>query len=118
MIDAKGKMIFTAFLIYPGLSSADYQKAIECGPSYMAAEDSYENLLDMAGWKLVDRFNLSSEFFETLQVGLGNELDHNEALEKLLGKNEVLHRLNRTRSYIKGLEQGFIRRELFHVIPA
>ncbi len=84
----------------------------------MSTEDSYENLLDVAGWKLIDRVNLSSEFFKTLQVMLGNELDHNEALEKLLGKDEALRRLNRTRSYIEGLEQGFIRRELFHVVPA
>jgi ubiquinone/menaquinone biosynthesis C-methylase UbiE len=118
VINANGKMIFTVILISPGLSSANYQKAIECGPSFMAAEDSYEILLDMAGWKLIDRVNLSSEFFETLQVGLGNELDHNEALEKLLGINEALRRLNRTRSYIKGLEQGYIRRELYHVVPA
>ena len=118
VINANGKMIFTVILKSPGLSPADNQKAIECGPSFMATEDSYENLLDVAGWKLIDRVNLSSEFFETLQVMLGNELDHNEALEKLLGKDEALRRLNRTRSYIEGLEQGFIRRELFHVIPA
>jgi len=118
VINANGKMIFTAILISPGLSPAENQKAIERGPSFMAAEDSYENLLDVAGWKLIDRVNLSSEFFETLQVMLGNELDYNEALEKLLGKDEALRRLNRTRSYIEGLEQGFIRRELFHVVPA
>ncbi len=118
VISANGKMIFSAIFISPGLSSADNQKAIECGPSFMSTEDSYENLLDVAGWKLIDRVDMSSEFFETLQVMLGNELDHNAALEKLLGKDEALRRLNRTRSYIEGLEQGFIRRELFHVIPA
>ncbi len=118
VINANGKMIFTVILKSPGLSPADNQKAIECGPSFMATEDSYENLLDVAGWKLIDRVNLSSEFFETLQVMLGNELDHAEALEKLLGKDETLRRLDRTRSYIEGLEQGFIRRELFHVVPA
>jgi hypothetical protein len=48
---------------------------------------------------------------------LGNELDHAEALEKLLGKDETLHRLTRTRSYIEGLELGLIRRELFQVVP-
>jgi len=117
VIRADGKMIFSAILISPDLSPADYQKAIECGPSFMAAEDSYENLLDTAGWKLIDRVDLSTEFFETLQVMLGNELDHNEALEKLLGKEEALHRLNRTRSYIEGLEQEFIRRELYYVVP-
>jgi hypothetical protein len=83
----------------------------------MAAEDSYEHLLDTAGWKLVDRTDLSSEFFETLRVMLGNELDHAEALDKLLGKEETLHRLTRTRSYIEGLERGLIRRELFQVVP-
>jgi len=118
VIKAKGKMIFTVIYISPGLSKSKYQQAIECGPSFMAAEDSYENLLDLAGWEMIEQIDLSSEFFETLQVMRGNELDHNQALEKLLGKEEALRRLNRTRSYIEGLEQKFIRRELFHVVPA
>jgi ubiquinone/menaquinone biosynthesis C-methylase UbiE len=117
VIDTNGKMIFTVILISPGLSKTDYQRAMECGPSFMAAEDSYENLLDTAGWKLVDRADLSTEFFETLRVMLANELDHAEALDKLLGKEETLHRLTRTRSYIEGLERGLIRRELFQVVP-
>ena len=117
VIDANGKMIFTVILISPGLSPADYQKAMECGPSFMATEDSYENLLDTAGWKTIDRIDLETEFSETLRVMLGNELDHAEALEKLLGKDETLHRLTRTRSYIEGLELGLIRRELFQVVP-
>jgi ubiquinone/menaquinone biosynthesis C-methylase UbiE len=117
VIDANGKMIFTAILISPGLSKADYQRAMGCGPSFMASDDGYEKLIDTAGWKLVDRIDLSSEFFETLRVMLGNELDHAEALEKLLGKEETLHRLTRTRSYIEGLELGLIRRELFQVVP-
>lgn len=117
VIDANGKMIFSVILISPGLTKAEYQRAMECGPSFMAAEDRYENLLDTAGWKLVNRTDLSEEFFETLRVMLGNELDHAEALDKLLGKEETLHRLTRTRSYIEGLELGLIRRELFQVVP-
>lgn len=117
VIATNGKMIFTVILISPGLSRADYQKGMECGPSFMATEDSYENLLDTAGWRLVNRTDLSSEFFETLRVMLDNELDHAKALDKLLGKEETLHRLTRTRSYIEGLERGLIRRELYHVVP-
>jgi len=62
--------------------------------------------------------DLSAEFLDTLQVKLNNELDHAADLENLLGKEETSIRLTRTRSYINTLEQGLIRRELFHAIPA
>lgn len=113
-----GKMVFTVILISPDLSEPDYQEAVEHGPSFMAAKDSYSNLLEAAGWKLIDHVDLSTEFLETLRVMLGNELHHADDLETLLGKDETFQRLSRTQSYIRGLEQGLIRRELFHVAPA
>ena len=60
---------------------------------------------------------LTTEFLETSQLWMENELNHAAELEKLLGKEETSTRLARTRGYIAALEQGLIKRELFHAVP-
>lgn len=113
-----GQMIFTVILTTPGLMDDDYQEAIESGPSFIAAEDSYPNLIDAAGWNLVEQKDLSTEFLATLRVMRDNELRHADELEKLLGEEETLRRLTRTDESIYGLEHKLIKRELFQVVPA
>ena len=118
VVHEDGKMIFSVILISPDLSETDYGIAAESGPSFISADDSYPNLLQQAGWKLVDQANLTTEFLETLRVGLENELNHADDLKDLLGKEETSMRLTRSHSYIKAIERGLIKRELFHAIPA
>lgn len=118
VIHAAGKMIFTAILISPGLSQSDYNKAVESGPSFMASDDSYPDLLNESGWDLIEQVNLSAEFLATLRVKLKNEIKYAQDLENLLGKDETDIRLNRTQVCINALELGLIRRELFHSMPA
>ncbi len=118
VIHASGEMVFSVILISPGLSRADYQRALEGGPSFMSAQHSYPDLLQKSAWEMIDQVDLSAEFLDTLQVILKNEHKFADDLETLLGKDETLMRLNRTESYINTLEQGLIRRVLFHAIPA
>jgi len=118
VVHEDGKMIFSVILIPPNLSKTDYGIAAESGPSFISADDSYPNLLQQAGWELVDQINLTTEFLETLRVGLENELNHADDLEDLLGKEETSMRLSRSHSYIKAIERGLIKRELFHAVPA
>jgi ubiquinone/menaquinone biosynthesis C-methylase UbiE len=113
-----GVMIFSVILISPDLSERDYARALENGPSFIATDESYQNLLEQAGWELVDRTNLTPQFGETLQVMLENELSNADGLERLLGKQETEQRLLRSHSYIDATEHGLIRREMFHVVPA
>jgi ubiquinone/menaquinone biosynthesis C-methylase UbiE len=118
VVNPDGRMVFTVILTTPSLADADYLKAIECGPSFIAAENSYPDLLKAAGWKLVEQIDLSTEFLETLRVMRDNELHHADDLENLLGKEETLRRLTRNNEYIYGLEHNLIKRELFQVVPA
>jgi SAM-dependent methyltransferase len=117
VVHEDGKMIFSVILIPPDLSESDYSVAADSGPSFIAADDSYPNLLRQAGWKLVEQINLTTEFLQTLRVGLENELNHADDLENLLGKEEASIRLDRSRAYINALQQGLIKRELFHALP-
>jgi hypothetical protein len=118
VVQDDGKMIFSVILIPPDLSESDYRQAAESGPSFITADDSYPNLLQQAGWELVEQTGLTTEFLETLLLGLEGELNHVAELEKLLGKEETSIRIARSRGYIAALEQGLIKRELFHAVPA
>jgi hypothetical protein len=118
VVHAEGKMIFSVILISPDLSHADYETAVESGPSFISSDDSYAGLLRKSGWELIEQLNLSVKFMDTLQVKLKNELKYADDLESLLGKDETATRLTRTRVCIDALEHGLIRRELFHAIPA
>ena len=118
VVNPQGRMVFTVILTTPGLSDSAYLKAVESGPSFVAAEDSYPNLIAAAGWDLVEQIDLSAEFLKTLQVMLENELLYADDLENLLGKEEALRRLTRTNESIYGLEHDLIKRELFHCAPA
>lgn len=117
VVHAEGKMIFSVILISPDLSHADHEMAVDSGPSFISSDDSYPGLLRKSGWELVDQVNLTVKFMDTLQVKLKNELKYADDLQSLLGKDETYTRLTRTRSYIDAVEQGLIRRELFHAIP-
>jgi cyclopropane fatty-acyl-phospholipid synthase-like methyltransferase len=113
-----GRMVFTVILTTAGLSDSAYLEAVECGPSFIAAEDSYPNLIAAAGWELVEQVDLSIEFLETLRVMRHNELHYADDLENLLGKEETLRRLTRTEESIYGLEHNLIKRGLFQAVPA
>ena len=110
-------MAFSVILTTPGLTGADYRKAVESGPSFIAADDDYPNLLRAAGWDLLGQIDLSADFFTTLEVMRNNELENADELEKLLGSEETERRLRRKEESLYGVERGLIRRELFHVIP-
>jgi ubiquinone/menaquinone biosynthesis C-methylase UbiE len=118
VVRADGRMVFTVILTTPGLTGDEYRKAIESGPSFVAAEDTYPALIAASGWKLIEQIDLSGEFLDTLRVMRENELRYCEQLEQLLGTEEADWRLSRTDESIFGLEHGLIRRELFHAVPA
>jgi len=118
VVHADGKMVFSVIFISPNLSLADYNKAVEDGPSFMATKYSYPELLHKSGWGLINQVDLTEKFLDTLKVKLNSELDFAGEIKNLLGKDEALLRLNRTRAYIDAIENGLIRRELFHVVPA
>ena len=117
-VKADGSMVFTVILTTPGLAASDYLEAVESGPSFIAAEDSYPDLIAAAGWELIEQIDLSTEFLDTLRIMLDNELRHAEELENLLGKEETLRRLTRAEESIYGLEHNLIKRELFQAVPA
>lgn len=117
VIHPDGVMVFSVILMSPNLSQADYQDALEFGPSFMATDDTYAQLLRQSGWKLRNHSDLSKQLLETLRTKLANGIKYAESLERLLGKDEADIRFARTQSYINGAERGLTRRELFEVVP-
>ncbi len=113
-----GRMLFSVILITPGLSPTDHRRAVECGPTFIAADADYPELLDATGWKVTGQIDLTAEFMQTLRTA--RELDqlHGDELEQVLGVDEAARRMARHRENINGIERGWIRRQLFAARPA
>ena len=117
VIRSGGRMLFSVILITPGLSPSDRRRAIECGPTFIAADADYPALLRAAGWEMTEQIDLSAEFLQTLRLARDLDQQHEAALVEALGADEATRRMSRHRENMRGVERGWIRRELFAARP-
>ena len=118
VIRTDGRMIFTVISISPDLSSADYQRAKEAGPPCVESAIAYPAMLERAGWKIIDCFDVTAEYAETTRLLVREEQAHANELSTLLGNSELSEKLARRRARIKMLEEGLLRREMFAATAA
>ncbi len=111
-----GRMLFSVILITPGLSAEAYRRAVECGPTFVAAEADYPALLRASGWKPTAQIDLSEEFIQTLRTARELDRHHADELGQLLGAEESARRKARHRDNLLGAQRGWLRRELFAAI--
>lgn len=117
VLRASGKMVFPVIYIAPGLSEADYQKAVEGGPPFVDTPSDYPTLLDQAGWQVIERVDQTDEFLKSVKGFLDLEEHENESLTAVLGAEAYSDALARRRAKMLALEKGLLRRELFSAIP-
>ena len=108
-----GKMVFPVIFITPGLSAEDYQRAIDGGPPFVETPNDYPALLDLAGWEMTERIDLTADFLKSVQAFLALEESRGEDLTELLGAEPYSDTLARRRAKVLALEKGLLRRELF-----
>jgi hypothetical protein len=97
--------------------AADYKKALAGGPTFIESADSYPNLLRRAGWALTDHVDLTAQYLASTRRVLEQEQARADDLDHLLGANETSQVRDRRHATINALEQGLLRRELFHTVP-
>lgn len=117
VIHPDGKMVFAVILIAPDLAAASCQQALAGGPTFIETPDIYPSLLRRAGWAVTDHIDLTAQYLASTRRVLEEELARADDLEHLLGANETSQMLDRRRATVSALEQGLIRRELFHAVP-
>ena len=111
-----GKMVFTVIFIAQGLATADYARAVDCGPPVVETAIGYPEMLREAGWEITTRADLTAEYQASKSHLIDEEEAHEAELRDLLGDDAFFDRLARRRRSLAAIEQGLIRRALFGVV--
>ncbi len=111
-----GNMVFTVIFIPQGLASAEYARAVDCGPPVIETAMGYPEMLREAGWKITLQLDLTAEFGTSVRRQLDEEEAHEAELRELFGATEFSDKLARRRRALGAIEQGLIRREMFGAV--
>lgn len=112
-----GRMVFTVISIKPGLLPGEYDKAAASGPPFVAADAPYPELLTEAGWRIIERSDITDRFLTTLHAVYVEESNHADDLREVIGEEALADKLGRRERAITGVEGGLLQRELFVVEP-
>jgi hypothetical protein len=83
------------------------------GPPYPDAGADYAVLLRESGWKVIERFDVTLEFANCMDVLLREYHERRDALLDFLGEESYTDRLERRLSTRAALSRGLLKREIF-----
>ncbi len=112
-----GRMVFTVIWIAPGLSPADYRRALDCAPEFGEVEAEYPALLRQTGWEVAQSFDVTGGYAAAVRDFMRADAALADELTALLGAAEFAERQAGWRSELEGLEDGLLRRDLFVATP-
>lgn len=96
----------------PG-DAEERQLLAKSGPPYPQTRADYAVLLRDSGWNVVERFDVTAEFGECMDVMLDEYDARRDALVDLLGEESYVDRLVRRRSTRAAVARGLLKREIF-----
>lgn len=113
-----GKMVFSVIFIAPQLNAVCYEQAKASGPPFVESAASYPNLLHEADWEIADQIDLTAEFLDSTRRHVASQEAYATEIAEAFGQEEAAGKLARRRATVSALEKGFLRRTLFHALPA
>ncbi|MCH7936177.1 MAG: methyltransferase domain-containing protein [Proteobacteria bacterium] len=111
------KMVFSVISIATGLSDADHEIAAAGGPTFIESPLDYSEMLELTGWTVTARGDVTAEYSETFGDMFGFEkanIDEFERVHGAKGAAELMARRHRT---LEALDQDLLRREIFSARP-
>ncbi len=107
-----GVLSFVVIAVAEGLSPEDTDRALEAGPEYVAATDTYPSLLHASGFVDVEVEDVSDEYMATMTAWIREWDRESSELAQLLGADEFLERQTRRRHVLGPITAGLLRRYL------
>lgn len=117
VIRSTGRMVFTVISVASGLSAEQCKRAIENGPEFIASDDTYANMLDQTGWKIISRKDVTKAYAASCERQLQADYSYAEELVSLVGKDEYLERVSGWRAKLEVIDDGLLLREQFLAVP-
>jgi hypothetical protein len=91
----------------------EQQLLAKSGPPYPDAGADYAVLLLESGWNVLERFDVTAEFANCMDVLLQEYDTRRDALLDLLGQENYVDRLQRRLSTRAAVSRGLLKREIF-----
>lgn len=108
------RMEFSVISLVRKPSSDDERRLLQqSGPPYPDAEADYATLLSEAGWEVLERIDVTSEFARCIDILLVELHERRQALLQLLGEQDYAERMVHRRSTRAALSCGLLTREIF-----
>jgi 2-polyprenyl-3-methyl-5-hydroxy-6-metoxy-1,4-benzoquinol methylase len=108
-----GRMLFSVISTAPSLSEADYREAVEAGPPFIETSDDYAVLISDAGWRVLERIDVTKEYGNSLQALLTGVTEMADALMEAIGINDYDDMQQRRAFQFDAHGRGLLRREIF-----
>jgi cyclopropane fatty-acyl-phospholipid synthase-like methyltransferase len=96
-------------------SDDERQLIRQSGPPHPDAEEDYAVLLGRAGWSVLERIEVTSEFARCMDILLEELHARRDAFVDLLGEQDYAERVVNRRSTRAAISRGLLQREIFLV---
>lgn len=106
-------MNFSVILPAGNLSVSDLDEVLTTGPPFVGVDGCYSDLLQEAGWALVDCEDVSDEYKASLQRLVDGIHTNEEELVRLLGADDLLSKRLHREDQISLITRGLMRREIY-----
>jgi SAM-dependent methyltransferase len=113
---AGAKMAFSVIAPAPSLSASELEIAIASGPAFVDAPGGYNLMLGQAGWKLIERFDVTEDFALTLRSSIDGMSVRADAITEVVGAEEFAERMKRRRDTLAAVQRGLLTREIFSAV--
>ncbi len=107
-----GRIAFHVIFVAAGLSKQNRVRAVAAGPPYVAALESYPNLLASAGFGDIEEVDLTDQYRLTAEAWLQESARAAQQLEEIFGIEEFRRGQQEREETMAAIEGGFLRRAL------
>lgn len=107
------RMVFSVIAPSHVLTASERRLAVASGPPHVEVDGDYGDLLDQLGWSVTERNDVTEEYRRCVRAMLVGLEDNQEALIKVLGKEEFQRRIERRTNALTAIDDGLLKRELF-----
>jgi cyclopropane fatty-acyl-phospholipid synthase-like methyltransferase len=108
----RAKMLFSVIAMPRALSESARRRAMEAGPPFIDAPDSYGELLARSGWQLIRRTDAAPEYRKSL-CALVKAFENCARLSDALGRDFVAEARERRQEQIAAIDAGILVRDIY-----
>ena len=94
----------------PGLSAAQYRRAVALGPGHVASRRGPAELLEAARFSEIEQVDVTDTFLETCTAFLRARERYADELRSWEGNDEFERDITRKRRLVEGITAGLLRR--------